>query len=331
MSDFEVTQRQTVEKLARRLLAIAPRPASFAAVLTAVGLIVLGGLLKLPIDLVAGAPLPPYITIYPLLPLIGFLSGFRVGAASVIFSMLFAWYVYVPPAFSLGIPERRTLATLIVFMLAGSFTVLVGAFARDTLQRFLANEQDEQRNAREAVHRTKNLITVIRSLGRMDLRRTRDLEEFWELLDGKLSALARTQDLLVGVREGEASLTEIVEASIEPCLENARLAYRPGPHAPAPPKEFASLALALHELCTNSLKYGAMGLETGQIELSWTVTDGVCELFWLEQCDAIGDGGDSFGSLLIRTALNRVQGSQVDYQRAPGAVTCRFRWPLNGR
>ena len=63
---------------------------------------------------------------------------------------------------------------------------------------------------------------------------------------------------------------------------------------------------------------GALGLENGSVDLSWR-----------EDSPNASDGADSFGSRVIRSALAKVAGGEVNYQRQPGTVSCEFSWPAS--
>ena len=89
-----------------------------------------------------------------------------------------------------------------------------------------------------------------------------------------------------------------------------------------------SLALVMHELATNSLKYGALSAEAGTLDVSSTSEDGDISLVWMEQ------GGPpvtslperkGFGSRLVDRSVTRQLGGSIDYDWSNGGLTATLR------
>lgn len=126
----------------------------------------------------------------------------------------------------------------------------------------------------ELQHRVRNTLGVVRSIARRSAETSSTVEEYASHLDGRLSAFARTQALVTRDPEGGVDLEYLV---IEELLsykaregEQMRVS---GPMVRFQPKAAETFALAIHELATNALKYGALSQPSGRIEVTWRIDE----------------------------------------------------------
>ena len=201
-------------------------------------------------------------------------------------------------------------------------------------------EQREQSEAienllREVNHRAKNMLTLIMALAR---RSAPGNDEFLKRFTRRIQALAANQDLLVKRAWGSVAMTELVDAQLAFAIDLARSGLtHEGPPVAITARAAETLGLALHELATNALKYGALsrggpdraddGDGTGNVAIAWTVEDGRFRISWTES------GGppvtpperEGFGSSVIRDipAASLDADVQLDY-RAEG-----LHWSLD--
>ncbi|TAI65467.1 chemotaxis protein CheB [Bradyrhizobium sp. Leo170] len=128
----------------------------------------------------------------------------------------------------------------------------------------------------ELQHRVRNTLGVIRSIARRSAETSSSVDEYAAHLDGRLNAFARTQALVIRDPEGGVDLEYLV---IEELLGyNAREGEQlrvSGPQVRFQSKAAETFALALHELATNALKYGALSQPSGRIEISWRIDEAV--------------------------------------------------------
>jgi len=126
----------------------------------------------------------------------------------------------------------------------------------------------------ELQHRVRNTLGVVRSIARRSAETSSTVEEYSAHLDGRLNAFARTQALVTRDPEGGVDLEYLV---VEELLAyNAREGEQmrvSGPVVRFQPKAAETFALAIHELATNSLKYGALGHPSGRLEISWRIDE----------------------------------------------------------
>ena len=136
--------------------------------------------------------------------------------------------------------------------------------------------RDEIRQRRllaEVQHRAKNILAVIRSLLSRTLETATDLEDFAAHLSGRIGALARTQTALGRTIDGAVSLQELAHQEV--VAQGGQVQDQvsiDGPAVMLTDKVAETLGLALHELATNALKFGALSMPEGRIKIWWTAT-----------------------------------------------------------
>jgi PAS domain S-box-containing protein len=192
-------------------------------------------------------------------------------------------------------------------------------------QRLLLNELN---------HRVKNTLAVIQSIAQQTFRGEAAAPEARQAFESRLSALAGAHDLLTGRNWEAAGLREVIERAGIGCGADGERVRIEGEDVELAPRTSVSIAMALHELCTNAVKYGALSVDTGRVSISWTVTglDGGrrLSLCWKEE------GGPpvspperrGFGSRMIERGLASELGGEVELLFRPEGVVCRVDAPL---
>ncbi|MBB5222836.1 PAS domain S-box-containing protein [Amaricoccus macauensis] len=181
----------------------------------------------------------------------------------------------------------------------------------------------------EMGHRVKNILAVVQAIARQTFRRT-GAAEAGKVLEGRLAALAATHDLLARDSRDSAPLSRLAADAVRADdARSARVALS-GPEVLLSPRQAVALTLALHELYTNALKYGALSNDDGRVALAWQADDGVLRLAWSES------GGPpvapprhrGFGSVLIERALARDCEAAVRLEYPPEGLTCSIVMPV---
>lgn len=137
----------------------------------------------------------------------------------------------------------------------------------------------------ELSHRMRNMLTMVTAIANMTLRHASDLDEGRKALSQRLVALGQAQSLLLAGKEIVANVAELVDHALAPhaCFHN-RIDISGG-DCRLQSKQGLSLSLALNELITNSIKYGALSGE-GAVRISWTpagrAEDGLLRFTWTE-------------------------------------------------
>jgi PAS domain S-box-containing protein len=186
----------------------------------------------------------------------------------------------------------------------------------------------------ELQHRTRNLLAVVQSLARRTRRTSRSLDEFTDNFESRLRALSRVQGLLARSEHHPIDMRELVEAELnahsDPVAASGKVVIE-GPRVWLPATSAQTFALALHELATNAVKYGALGQRAARLAIAWEVEqDGTkrrARLAWRESGVAMPAGGPrrkGYGSELIERALPYQLGAKTKLAFDPGGVRCEI-------
>ncbi len=203
----------------------------------------------------------------------------------------------------------------------------------DALQRVLIAELQ---------HRTSNLMGVVRSIANDSVRASSDLAGFHAQFNDRLEALSRVQSLLSRLSEHDrVSFDDLIQGELAAMGGDAE---RVTLHGPAGVRLRSStvhtLAIALHELATNAVKYGALGQPEGRLSIRWTwEPDGLGGKPWLHidwresgvDMRAAGPAsrGGGQGRELIEQALPYQLGARTTYELGPEGVHCTIAMPVS--
>jgi light-regulated signal transduction histidine kinase (bacteriophytochrome)/CheY-like chemotaxis protein len=136
-------------------------------------------------------------------------------------------------------------------------------------ERRAAQERQELMIA-ELNHRVRNILSLVRGLVAQSKQTAMNTEEFASVLGGRIQALARAHDQITNLNWAPVALKSLVESEAGAYLgARAGRIRMGGPDVALDPKAFATLALVVHEMMTNSAKYGALADSTGQVEVAW--------------------------------------------------------------
>jgi len=141
-------------------------------------------------------------------------------------------------------------------------------------ERRSAQERQELMIA-ELNHRVRNILSLVRGLVAQSKENATNVEEFASILGGRVQALARAHDQITNLNWAPVALRSLVESEAGAYLgARASRIKMEGPEVALDPKAFATLALVVHEMMTNSAKYGALADSTGQVEVVWKLDQG---------------------------------------------------------
>ena len=120
----------------------------------------------------------------------------------------------------------------------------------------------------ELNHRVRNILGVIRGLIRQSQPDDPAVKEFVKLVDGRIHALARAHNQITDDHWGPAPLQALIDAEVAAIVDGAERFVGGGPQILLNPQAYSAMALVIHELVTNSSKYGSLSTD-GVIDLSW--------------------------------------------------------------
>jgi PAS domain S-box-containing protein len=182
---------------------------------------------------------------------------------------------------------------------------------------------------RELNHRVKNTLAIVQGLARQSLGGAVDPVEANKAFNDRLQALASAHDVLTQVNWDKAELREIARTIIRPYqgVRTSRFLLD-GPSVQLRPQSALSLAMVLHELCTNAVKYGALSTEKGQVEIAWRVGEeagaSVLQFSWRERNgpDVVTPSRKGFGSRLIERGWTSAAQTEVQMEYREDGLVC---------
>ncbi|MFZ2029001.1 MAG: PAS domain S-box protein [Vitreimonas sp.] len=192
-------------------------------------------------------------------------------------------------------------------------------------------EQHQKLLLDELNHRVKNTLTVVQSLALQTFRNPVDPAAARKAFDGRLAALAAAHTLLTRSNWESADLGSLVTDATMVCGEAANRIFRSGPSLTLSPKQALSIALVLHELCTNAVKHGALSLARGQVDLTWTLEEaGQLSLAWREQGGppVRAPSARGFGTVLLERAVAHDVNGRAEMRFEPHGLEYILTLPL---
>lgn len=192
----------------------------------------------------------------------------------------------------------------------------------------------------ELQHRTRNLLSVVQSIANQTMRSSASLEVFGTQFGSRLRALSRVQSLLARVEDQVIDLHALVTAELAAHSDADFISNKikvGGPPVALGPVAAQALALALHELATNAVKYGALAQPTGRLEVTWKLTatksNAEIVLEWRESGVSMPTVGPpkrkGYGSELIERALPYQLSAKTHLEFAPDGVRCAILVPVS--
>lgn len=188
----------------------------------------------------------------------------------------------------------------------------------------------------ELNHRVKNTLATVQSLAVQTMRSSPSPEEFKSNFIARLMALSATHDLLTKTYWESTSLSEVIEAELQPHggIDQKRITAK-GEAVKLKPQQAVSLGMAFHELATNAMKYGALSSPQGQISIDWDLegedtSKHQLVIHWCEQGGphVVKPTHQGFGARLVNRSIVHELGGAIEMDYAPTGLKCRIMVPL---
>lgn len=191
----------------------------------------------------------------------------------------------------------------------------------------------------ELQHRTRNLLGVVQALASQTMKKSGSLESFRSAFEERLGALSRVQSMLAELDFGDVSIRALIEAELvahgDGAMHSGKIRTE-GPDVVLAPTAAQALALGIHELATNAVKYGALAHKDGQLSVTWSLTrqgpQDVATIEWQESGVAMPerDAGSrkGYGTELITRALPYQLKAKTALTYGPDGVRCTIAVPI---
>ena len=183
---------------------------------------------------------------------------------------------------------------------------------------------------RELSHRVKNTLATVQAIVGRSLRENGVDDLLATKISDRLRAIAGAHDVLTHHGWSSADIGEIVSAALSPFnFQEGRIEYG-GDNVLLSARAATSLALALHELATNAVKFGSLSQGNGKVSLHWSIVGDDMRLVWTETGGPEVSGPDrrGFGSLLIDTMLASSTYGSTDLDYRPDGLVFTYTAPL---
>lgn len=172
----------------------------------------------------------------------------------------------------------------------------------------------------ELNHRVRNMLSMVRSMVKMTARTTSDMPAFIEALEGRVRALTRSHELVMGEFSASRMPSEILRAELTAFRgleDQIHISLKDEKALSASAAQ--GLTLVFHELLTNAIKHGALAVEDGRVEVGIASRENTTRIRWLERGGPPlpKHRGTGFGSRLISSAL-AADGTTEQIFRAEG-------------
>jgi two-component sensor histidine kinase len=247
-------------------------------------------------------------------------GGAESGTLAAGLGAFAAYFLFVPEDWNLAPFRLEQLVSLVLYGSSSVVIIWAAQSYRGLLQRLRANEATRELLNLELMHRIKNILANVQGIVGQSLV---DQKVLRNAINARITALGATNELLVKTEWQSASLREILIHEFTP-FGLARF-HLHGSDIDCPAALAVFLALVVHELTTNAVKYGALSSPDGQINIEWTDVSGQLTLEWVESGgpEPTPPTREGFGTSLLRSGARQFQGT-IDSRFERTGLRCRL-------
>ena len=202
----------------------------------------------------------------------------------------------------------------------GGRVIRVSGVTVDITERKQAEER-QNLLAREVDHRAKNALALAQSIVR--LTRGENVKSYVRSVEGRINALARVHTVLSLSSWQGAEIRKLIDEELAPYSTGDQIALS-GPEVQLEPATAQTVALALHELVTNSAKYGALSTLSGRLSVNWEDQAGLLKIIWAETGGPPVEKPVSrgFGTRSVIASIESQLGGQAEFDWRPEGLVC---------
>jgi two-component sensor histidine kinase len=252
------------------------------------------------------------------------------GRAPAIFatalSLAVVWYAFIPPQFEIAWKARATGLNLGLFCLSSGLVIWIADCHRKLIAAIEDSERRRQLLVEEIKHRGRNSIAVASTIVSRTLQH--DTATANQLID-RLRIVFASPDFYADSAEVECLLHRILLTELKPYgTERFALSGEP---LQMSQRQARNLALVVHELATNSAKYGGLSVGDGFLVVTWRMQSDEIVIEWKEQGRNSGAAPGNlkgFGTRLIETMVRDLKG-RIERFASESGYACRIHLPID--
>ncbi|ABD25677.1 signal transduction histidine kinase [Novosphingobium aromaticivorans DSM 12444] len=265
----------------------------------------------------------PFLTFWPSILIAALVLELRFAAIFALVTAFFAQRTFGGGAWFHEVTTVRVVFFLL-FATSAGMIVGTGTMLRRVLRELGQVNERQQRYNTELRHRVRNMLMLIQALASRGPKATSPMD-FYKEFSLRIEGLAEASDLLQIGAETEGRLPQLARQTVAPFDRDGRIRLS-GEPCILPADSCIPLIMALHELCTNAIKHGALSNERGRVELSWFIGSGGSTLFllWTEKGGPQVKAPDREG-LGTRLLMPQPGLDGVELNFDPDGVWCEFR------
>ena len=287
------------------------------SLLWAIAAVVVPTLLRLAID--RGANGFPFATFLPALLWVSIFLDWRFAVFTALGSLLAVGMLFVEPRPLAEFAWQRG-ALLVLYLLTVGSMILTGHVLRRAVIDLQRRSAEADAFNAELQHRARNALQIVKALASR-ASKTTDPADFYKTLGGRITALIKANELL-GMRPvASCEVADLVAAAMAP-FSASQIAWS-GPPCRVGREAGNPLMMALHELATNAVKYGALSVDEGRVVLEWRLSGDDIVLEWQESGGPLvrPPTARGLGSRIL-SAQGGLRRAEVDYR--PSGVRCEL-------
>lgn len=217
-------------------------------------------------------------------------------------------------------------------LISGVQSALLTRFRQREVRDYLDRETELRL---ELNHRVKNILASVISIFSMARRSATTIEGLAEEFSGRLTALSNVHSTVFLAGGEQATLADVVVSTLAPYRASESTSIRvEGPEVSISRTAAMTLALCLHELATNAIKYGALSRSEGGVDLKWelsSASDPILTIRWIETGGppVIKPSRVGYGTRFIRSALMGLFGERPDFDFTNDGLCFKICGPLS--
>jgi two-component sensor histidine kinase len=217
-------------------------------------------------------------------------------------------------------------------LISGIQSALLTRYRQREVRDYLERETELRL---ELNHRVKNILAGVMSIFQMTRRGATTIDGFAKDFGGRLTALSNVHSTVFLAGGEEVLLADVVNSTLAPYRSGeASGIFVEGPEVRVSREVGTTLALCIHELATNAIKYGALSGPDGQVLLKWVLSsdsDPVLTIAWTEVGGppVVEPSRTGYGTRFMRSALAGLFGEQPDFIFGADGLRCIIRGPLS--